>query len=91
MKTLLFSGSVLVLPRPALACAVCFGQSDAPMAQAMNMGIFLMLGVVAVILAGFAGFFIYLNRRARLFEDASSTAVDRPAQAIPHLGSEGTA
>jgi hypothetical protein len=47
-----------------IACPVCFGASDAPMAVATNMGIFLMLGVVVVMLAGFAGFFVYLNRRA---------------------------
>jgi hypothetical protein len=51
-----------------LACAVYFGQSDAPMAIGTNMGIFLMLGVTAVVLASFAGFFVYLMRRARLVE-----------------------
>ena len=30
-----------------LACSVCFGKSDAPMAVATNLGIFMMLGVVA--------------------------------------------
>jgi hypothetical protein len=48
-----------------IACPVCFGASDAPMAVATNMGIFVMLGVVAVMLASFAGFFVYLNRRAK--------------------------
>ena len=48
-----------------LACAVCFGQSDAPMALATNAGIWLMLGVVAFMLTSFASFFIYLNRRAK--------------------------
>jgi hypothetical protein len=37
-------------PRGVLACSVCFGQSDAPMALATNMGILLMLGVVAGVL-----------------------------------------
>jgi len=59
-----------------IACAVCFGASDAPMAVATNMGIFVMLGVVAVMLASFAGFFIYLNRRARAL-----AATDGPAEA----------
>jgi maltodextrin utilization protein YvdJ len=59
-----------------LACAVCFGQSDAPMAIATNMGIFLMLGVTTAVLAGFAAFFIHLARRARLFAD-----VDAPPSA----------
>ena len=48
-----------------VACAVCFGQSDAPMAQATNLGILFMLGFVAVVLVGFGSFMVYLNRQAR--------------------------
>ena len=51
------------------ACSVCFGQSDSPLAQGTNMGIFFMLGVTGVMLAAFASFIIYLNRRKRLFAD----------------------
>ena len=51
-----------------VACSVCFGAGDAPMAVGTNMGIFLMLGVTGAVLAGFASFFIYLIRRARLIE-----------------------
>lgn len=57
---------VLAAPRVALACPVCFGKSDSPMAIAMNMGIFAMLIVVAGVLGGFASFFIYLMRRAKM-------------------------
>ena len=46
-----------------LACSVCFGQSDSPLAQGTNMAIFFMLAVTGVMLASFAGFFIYLIRR----------------------------
>jgi hypothetical protein len=53
-------------PRVALACPVCFGQNDSPMANAINMGIIAMLVVVAGVLGAFASFFIYLMRRARL-------------------------
>jgi hypothetical protein len=56
---------VLAVPRVALACPVCFGNSDAPMAVATNMGIIAMLFIVAGVLGGFASFFIYLMRRAR--------------------------
>ncbi len=52
-----------------LACSVCFGQSDSPLAQGTNMAIFFMLGVTGIMLASFAGFFIYLIRRKRLFAD----------------------
>ena len=69
MRKALLLAFMLVAPRVALACPVCFGQSDAPMAQGVNMGIFFLLGVVGVVLAGFAAFFVYLARRARMFAD----------------------
>jgi hypothetical protein len=58
-----------------LACSVCFGQSDSPLAQGTNMAIFFMLGVTAVMLAAFASFFIYLIRRKRLFADDAVDSV----------------
>ena len=63
---LLFFLLVLSAPRVALACPVCFGQNDSPLAAAMNMGIVFMLVIVAGVLAAFASFFIYLMRRARM-------------------------
>ncbi len=63
-KTLITLG-LIAAPRAALACPVCFGNSDSPLAIATNMGIIAMLVVVAGVLGSFASFFIYLNRRAR--------------------------
>jgi hypothetical protein len=63
---------LLAAPRAALACPVCFGQSDAPMAQAMNKGIMLMLVVIVAVLGGFASFIVTLVRRARLAELAAA-------------------
>ena len=65
----LLTALILAVPRAALACPVCFGQSDAPMAQGVNMGVYFLLGVVVAVLAGFAAFFVYLARRARMFAD----------------------
>jgi hypothetical protein len=65
MRKTLFTLGLLAAPRAALACPVCFGNSDSPMAIATNMGIIAMLVVVAGVLGGFASFFIYLMRRAR--------------------------
>jgi len=55
-----------------LACPVCFGQSDSPMAWAMNTGILFMLVIVGGVLVGFASFFVHLVRRARLAEALES-------------------
>ena len=84
-KTLLTLG-LLAAPRAALACPVCFGNSDSPMAIAMNMGIIMMLVVVAGVLGGFASFFIYLMRRAKRV--AAQTNPDETGRYVP---SEGTA
>jgi hypothetical protein len=65
MRKTLFTIGVLAAPRAALACPVCFGNSDSPLAVATNMGIIAMLVVVAGMIGAFATFFIYLNRRAK--------------------------
>ena len=71
MKKTLFTLIALAAPKVALACPVCFGNSDAPMAKATNLGILAMLVVVAGMLASFAAFFIYLNRRARMIAESN--------------------
>jgi hypothetical protein len=65
MRRAVFTAILVAAPRAALACPVCFGASDSPLANAINMGVIMMLGVVAAVLGSFAAFFIYLNRRAR--------------------------
>ena len=66
MRATLIIVLLLAAPRAALACPVCFGQSDSPLAWGVNMGVFLMLAVTGGVLAAFAAFFIHLVRRARL-------------------------
>jgi len=56
---------IALIPRAILACPVCFGQNDSPLASAMNLGILAMLVIVAGVLGAFATFFIYLMRRAK--------------------------
>ena len=72
MRRTLFTLGIFGAPRAALACPVCFGQNDSPMAWGVNMGIFAMLTVTVGVLAGFASFFIYLARRARTIADEAS-------------------
>jgi hypothetical protein len=64
-RVFVFSWLIVAAPRAALACPVCFGNSDSPLAIATNMGIIAMLVVVAGMVGAFATFFIYLNRRAK--------------------------
>jgi hypothetical protein len=72
MRHLLLTACLVAVPRLALACPVCFGQSDAPMAKAMNLGIWAMLGIVVAVLCGFATFIIHLIRRERLVAEQSA-------------------
>jgi hypothetical protein len=66
MRTALFASSMLALPRAVLACPVCFGENDSPLAAAMNLGILAMLLITVGVLVSFASFFIVLMRRASL-------------------------
>jgi hypothetical protein len=86
-RIILFALIALAAPRAALACPVCFGQNDSPMAVATNLGILTLLGVVVGVLAAFATFFVYLMRRAR-FAEMTESAEARFAGSDPQ---EGTA
>jgi hypothetical protein len=77
---------MLAVPRIVLACPVCFGSSDSPMAVATNNGVLFMIGVVVAVLAAFASFFIYLIRRANRLAEQSA-----PADAGRLAPSEGSA
>jgi len=86
IRRLLTTALVVAVPRAALACPVCFGQTDSPLANATNMGIIVMLGVVGSVLAGFAAFIVHLNRRARLVARGGD-----PAQSSSTTPQEGIA
>jgi Na+-transporting methylmalonyl-CoA/oxaloacetate decarboxylase gamma subunit len=58
----------------AQACVTCFGRSDSPLAEGMNMGILFLLGVVLAVLAALACFFVYLGRRSVAAAQAEAPA-----------------
>jgi hypothetical protein len=62
---MVFAATVLAAfaPSPLFACAACYGRSDSPLANAMNWGIFTLMGVVVTVLVSIGGFFIFLIRR----------------------------
>jgi hypothetical protein len=74
LVAIIVAAMTLAVPGAALACPVCFGNSDAPMAIATNTGIIFMLGIVGAVLCGFASFFIYLMRRAKRVAIQEGTA-----------------
>ncbi len=66
-----------------LACAVCFG--DANSQQAQNVGIFVMLGVTGVVLAGFVALAVYLWWRARRYQ-AAQEILSKIPEGLPEIG-----
>lgn len=69
---LVIAAALCATPHVAEACAACFGKSDSKMAQAYNMGIFAMLGFVALMFVGVISFFVYITRRAASVSNASA-------------------
>jgi hypothetical protein len=59
-------------PEWVLACPVCFGALEGPLADGANKAVLALLGITISVLAAFATFFVYLVRRARAFETADS-------------------
>lgn len=74
MRSLRMSALALLLgalgAAPAFACDVCYGaaSSSSPLVSGARLGVFLLLGITAAVLAGFAKFFFYLRNRARQAE-----------------------
>jgi hypothetical protein len=61
----LIAVAALGAAEPAMACPVCWGGSDSPMAQGMNNGIFLLLGVIGTVQIGFVALFVSFRRRGK--------------------------
>jgi hypothetical protein len=61
----LFAAVLVSAPRAALACPVCFGALEGPVADGTNKAVLALLGVTVAVLASFGGFFIYLIRRGQ--------------------------
>ena len=78
-RRLVVTLALVLAPRAALACPVCFGQSDSPLAKGVNMGVLFLLGTITAVLIGFASFMVYLARRAKVFADDNVGSVRETA------------
>jgi hypothetical protein len=74
-------------PQVLLACSACYGQSDSPLAKGMNWGIFSLLGVVVVVLASVATFFIFLAKKSAALSVATAPSMGgyRPPSENPSI------
>lgn len=59
---------------PAWACAVCFGETDSPMARGAEFSILFMLVVTYVVIGGGVAAFLALRIRARRNETLTAEA-----------------
>ena len=77
-----------------MACPVCFTDADPALTESLNAGIFVLLGVTAVVLTGFARFVVSLVRRAGSAEaegfagNPPRVDVDRGARLQPSPSSD---
>ena len=63
LKQLVVAG-ILISAHPLVACSLCFGSATGKMANAVSLAVVFMLVITGSVLCGFAGFFIYLWKRA---------------------------
>lgn len=56
---------LLVGVTAAQACPVCFGAEDSTLVTGTKAGVWVMLAVTVAVQVAFAGFFLYLRRRAK--------------------------
>jgi hypothetical protein len=47
------------------ACPVCFGAEETAMIDGSKLGVLVMLGITLSVQGAFAGFFLYLRKRAK--------------------------
>lgn len=75
-RSIALAAAALFLPvhRAVWACSVCYGEAEGPLIDAARLGVFFLLGVVLLVQGSFAGFFVYLWRRARRHRRAVESA-----------------
>ena len=66
----------VLTPSEALACPICFGDPDSPVAQGANWAVFTLLGVTGGVLSAFVGFIFHLIKRSRMALGQESDSPD---------------
>lgn len=83
-KFLVALALLVLLPAPVLACATCYGASDSPLAQGMNLGIMFLLACIGFVILGICVFFAYIIRRAALLERKAAAAAAANSTEVKH-------
>ena len=61
--------TIILLMDNLSACATCFGASDEPMTEGMNMAILTLLGVTGSVMGMAGTMFLVIRRRARILRE----------------------
>ena len=61
--SVLVAAALLLAPRLAGACAVCFGDPDSPASKGLTAAVLFLVGVIVAVLAGVALFAVTMLRR----------------------------
>ena len=69
MLVSVFAAVTVCVAQPAMACPVCFGATDSPMAEGVNNGILVLLGVIGAVQVGFVALFVGIRRRSSEFQE----------------------
>ena len=71
MRNLIIALSILILllPKVAYACAVCYGDPEAPMTAGLNNAILVLLGFIGFVLTCILSIGIYFYRRGKLLNN----------------------
>jgi len=65
-RILTMAAAVLIAGSSSVyACRVCFGAEETSMIDGARLGVLVMLGVLFAVQGAFAGFFLYLRKRAK--------------------------
>lgn len=73
----LLTGIVVAAKSSALACAVCYGASDSPLAQGMNWAIATLLGVIGSVLFAVVAFFVHVGRQSARLSAGENSQTDK--------------
>ena len=71
MLVVLATLALIGVPKLALACPVCFGNPNSAQTKGAQAGILALLIVTVAMLTAFGGFFVYLRRRIKMFEESN--------------------
>lgn len=67
-------------PAKLSACAVCYGESDAPMARGLTFAIIALAGVIACVLSGVVVFFVHMGKKSSAADNSAAGAESAPSK-----------